>query len=135
MRKLLLALCMLVSFTSVALAITGGVSGTQVTVSYQEPTTNEVDYLGNTTTLDDLHATSIYYQMPGSTTPVVALVVLSTSTTGGASISKAITVPSQNKRRVAYTFWATATDTSGNESIASPTFSVIIDKLAPAPPK
>jgi hypothetical protein len=135
MRKLLLALCMIVGFTSVVLAISGGISGTQVNVVYVEPSTNEVDYLGNTTTLDDLHHTSIYYQVVGSTTSVMALAVPATSASGGGSVNKNIVVPMQAKRKMAYTFWATATDVTGNESVASPTFSVIIDMLAPAAPK
>jgi hypothetical protein len=57
------------------------------------------------------------------------------SHTGGAERSTVITVPIGKGQEKIISFYATALDESGNESIPSEIVCVRIDRLAPAPPQ
>lgn len=52
---------------------------------------------------------------------------------GGGEIQTEIEIETQGE--ITATFWATATDTSNNESIKSNTITIKIDKLAPCKPQ
>lgn len=109
-------------------AFTVTVTGTQVTVTYDEPTTNE-----DGTALVDLDHTSIYYDMGSGT--VKAIDVPATSLTGGGTISQIITVPVLAQQEANVSIWATAIDLVGNESVNSSVVVTRIDRLKPSPPQ
>ena len=101
-------------------------TGTQVEASYTEPTTN-----ADGSPLTDLHHTSIYYDMGAG---AVNVVDLPSSLTGGGIVQYSFVVPILDGQERAVSFWATATDGSGNTSEPSTPVIVRIDRLAPAPP-
>jgi hypothetical protein len=102
-------------------------SGAEVSVSYQEPTTN-----ADATPLNDLAKTNIFYDIGDG--PVMARETSAISVNGGGNVIEKITLPVAQGQILNVTFWATATDTSGNESIKSQEVSLRIDLLPPAPP-
>lgn len=111
-------------------AITFTVTGSVVEASYTEPTTNADAALSP---LTDLAHTNVYHQVPGQS-PVKAPNVPATALTGGGAIVTTVTVPIVAGQQADVTFWATATDTSGNESARSTEFIRRIDRLPPGPP-
>ncbi len=125
---LLAALGLLPATPAEAITITP--SGAELTVDYDEPTTN-----ADGTALDDLKITTIWYQVQGTPAPVKALEVAATQAAGGGHISKPITVPTFSGKLIFVDVWATATDRSGNESAKSNIVAQRVDLLPPAAPK
>lgn len=109
-------------------AFTVTVTGTEVTVVYTEPTTNE-----NGSTLVDLNNTSIYYDMGSGTVKVADVPAI--SLTGGGTVSQVITIPVLDQQEANVNIWATATDLVGNESANSNVEVIRIDRLKPSPPQ
>jgi hypothetical protein len=97
-------------------------------LSWVEPTTN-VD----TTALTDLAKTTLYYKI-GTGSYVKYGDVAATKTTGGGTVTLTTSIAVSNGAITVLTFVATATDTSGNESVYSNTVSKTYDFLAPANP-
>ena len=130
MRRILLvllALLLAVSFAPSAEAITVTISGAEVTVSYDEPTTN-VDG----SPLTDLKQVDLYYQWPGDASPVKGLTVPATKAAGGGiAVTGKITVPRRTNQQADVPFWGRAVDTSGNESLESTRAVQRIDFLPP----
>jgi hypothetical protein len=102
-----------------ASAITAIPTATEITLSYDEPTTN-----ADGTPLTDFDHVNIYQDgiKLSTTSPATS------ANGGGKSVQVKITINAIGK---VVSFFATAVDTSGNESIPSNT--VIVDRLAPAP--
>ena len=115
-------------FVAPAWAIDFTVTGASVTATYTEPTTN-----ADLTLLTDLAKTNVYYQLPGGV-PVKGPDVAASRPQGGGAISTQVTVPIVAGQDVVVTFWATATDTSANESARSTEVQRRIDRLAPGAP-
>jgi len=112
--------------TGIALAqFDAEVSGSQVDVSYTEPTTN-----ADGSPLTDLDHTTTYYDNGDG--PVNAHEEPATALTGGGNIAVQIIVPVADGEEANVDFWATATDQSGNESEKSPIDTERIDRLPPA---
>lgn len=120
MRLLHLTLtAILCLFTSLSYAI--DVTGANVT--YKEPVLNADD-----TTLDDLSHTNVYVDgVKGGDIPA-------TSPNGGGNISVPVNVDVAVGKVKTFTVNATATDTSGNESLPSTTITIRVDKLSPKHP-
>lgn len=109
-------------------AITGNLTGSEVNVSYDEPTTN-----ADGSPLTDLKETSVYYDVGLGAVKIKTNPAATPS--GGKSITNTFVIPVSTGVAAVATLWATATDTSGNESAKSANISVRIDRLAPAAPK
>lgn len=127
MRGIILVL-ILIFLPCASHAIDATVTGTQITLDYTEPTTNKDGSL-----LTDLDHTTIYYDKGEGT--VKAKDVPATALTGGGSISEQFVVPVAEDTEADVNIWATATDTSGNESADSEIITKRIDRLAPGAPK
>jgi len=108
-------------------------TGSNVEATYIEPVNNEPDDAGNITPLTDLGKTTIKFQVQGSA-DITTTDVPATAPTGGGSIDQTVVVPALGQKQASVDFWATATDTSGNESVPSAKTTLSIDKLAPMPP-
>ncbi len=119
----------LIALASVAMAIDFTASGTILTVTYTEPTTNS-----DKTPLTDLAKTTIYYSLNGGTDVKVTPDIAAITPTGGGSVSTQITVPIAANQSASVTIRATATDVSGNESIKSVAVTKTVDRLPPMPP-
>ncbi len=119
----------LIALASVASAIDFTASGTILTVTYTEPTSNS-----DKTPLTDLAKTTIYYSINGAAEVKVTPDIAATVPTGGGSVSTQVTVPIAAGQSASVTVRATATDTSGNESVKSVSVSKTIDRLSPMPP-
>jgi len=128
LRPILISVSLLVCLATDSFAINFTVTGTNVESSYTEPTVNE-----DGSPLSDLAKTTIYYDLGAG--QVKALDVPASSPTGGGQISQTVTVPIVSGQEANVKFWATATDTSGNESAPSNSVTVRIDRLAPGPPQ
>jgi hypothetical protein len=128
-RRGLIVLVLILGLVSGASAFVATPTATEVMVEYDEPVTN-----ADGTPLQDLKETRIYYQM-GSAAPTLAATVPATAPTGGGHIAQKVAVPVGPNQEADVTFWATAVDTSGNESVRSSTATVRIDRLPPAPPR
>jgi len=105
-------------------------TGTIVEASYTEPNTNAD---APPTSLVDLARTTIYYSIDGTITK--ALDVPATATTGNGNIVRQVAVPVGPNVEKNVTFWVTAFDTSGNESVKSNEVIVRIDRLPPSAPR
>ena len=114
-------------FATTAQAITFTVTGTEVTVGYDEPTQNT-----DNSALTDLDHTTIYYDKGAG--PVAEATVPATAPTGGGTITTTITVPVLAGEEADVNFWVTASDQSGNESVPSPVITQRIDRLSPKAP-
>ena|SRR3990167_6301034 len=113
-----------------AAAFDASVSGTQVTVSYAEPTK---DLDGSP--LEDLLQTEVYYQVEGSTVAVLGKGIAASKPQGGGGVQTNITIPvAQGEEKTVQVFGA-ARDTSGNISQATSKVPVRIDRMPPAPPQ
>lgn len=128
MKKILFCLILLLALTTYANAFTVTQSGAIVHANYVEPSTNTDGSL-----LDDLDHISIYYNAGQG--DIKALDVPATAPSGGSSMSADVTVPIKDGQQANVDFWATAVDTSGNESAPSPKTTLRIDRLAPSAPK
>ena len=130
MKRLFLALAMLLLTPALTWAFTVTVTGTEVTVTFTEPTANADT---PPTPLTDLSHTNIYYQMAGSAV-VQEPNIPATLATGGGTITDFVTVPVLAGQEADVLFWVTATDTSGNVSADSEVVVIRIDRLPPAAP-
>jgi hypothetical protein len=128
-RRSLIVLGLVLGLVSGSSAFIATPTATEVTVEYDEPVTN-----ADGTPLQDLKETRIYYQM-GSAAPTLAVTVPATALTGGGHIVQKVAVPVGPNQEADVVFWATAVDTSGNESVRSSSVTVRIDRLPPAPPR
>lgn len=113
--------------TAPAWAMDFTVTGAVVTATYQEPTVTATN-----TPLTDLASTSISYDLGAG--PVRARDVPATAPTGGGIITTTVDIPVAANQEVDVRFWATATDTSGNESARSAEVVRRIDRLPPGAP-
>ena len=102
--------------------------GSEVEVKYLEPATNS-----DGSSLTDLESTSIFTQVQGSD-PSKVVDVAATSSRGGGNITQIITVPINENAEVNVDIWATAKDTTGNESVPSQKITIRIDRLSPSAP-
>ena len=119
--------------TTPAWAIDFTVSGAVLTVTYTEPSTNT-----DGSPLTDLARTNVYTEilLPGQA-PVKGPNVAATALGGGGAVSTTITVPigaALAIKEANVRVWATATDTSGNESVPSTAVTKRVDQLAPSAP-
>lgn len=111
-------------------AIEVTVNGTQVQVSYEEPTTNKTG-----TPLTDLASTTVRYAMPPTSAPVGCKTTPASAPTGGATITTTCLVPIVLDQEADVRFTVTASDTTGNVSDPSISADRRLDFLAPAAPR
>ena len=123
-----LCILLVLIINSIADAMTATVTGTNVSMAYDEPTLNS-----NDSTLRDLDHTTVYYDLGAGF--VKSVEVPATAPAGGGAITVDVIVPVSAGQEVDVKLKATATDKSKNESNDSPLTTVRIDRLAPAPPK
>ncbi len=131
--RVFLLLIVFVLIATNALAFTVAVSGTEVTVTYDEPTENEPDLNGVVTPLVDLNHTTIFHNFGASEIAIID--VPATSPMGGGTILEKIVVPVPDKMETDVDFWARACDKDANCSTDSPHALTRIDHLAPGWPK
>jgi hypothetical protein len=117
----LISLCFIIvlAFAVNVFAITATSTATEITLTYDEPTTN-----ADNTPLTDLDHINIYQDS-------IKLPITSPATAangGGKAIVVKIITSTTGK---VISFYATAVDKTGNESI--PSLTVTVDRLAPAP--
>lgn len=129
MKKILLLAVLMLGVSYAAHAADAVISGAQVTYSYKEPSTNS-----DGSALSDLKLTSIYYTVNSGET-VKAKDETASAKTGGGAKSSTFTVPIVDSKETTLRFWSTASDDSGNESVASAVTVKRIDKLAPSSPE
>ncbi len=127
--RLLYFCTLLLLYATSASAIDFTASGTILTVSYTEPIQNTDGSM-----LDDLAKTSVYYSLNGGA-DVKVVDVLASSPKGGASMATSITVPIAIGQSALVSVRATASDTSGNESVKSAAVTKLVDRLPPNPPQ
>ena len=123
LKKSLFIFCIL-CFPTWGYAFTASQNGNNIDVHLTEPTTNKTG-----TPLVDLGKVSIY-----SNTIKTTEATASALTGGGIrtiSFPHGVGVDQETN----FSVYATASDTTGNESLPSTTVSVRVDKLAPAPPQ
>ena len=113
-----------------ALAVDVTVNGTQVSLSYEEPTTNKTG-----TPLQDLSSTTVRYAIPPTGAAIPCKTTPASSLTGGATITTSCVVPVVIDQEADVRFTVVATDTSGNVSDPSIPVDRRLDFLAPAAPK
>ena len=101
--------------------------GAEVTFEYTEPSTS-----ADGSALDDLHHTSIFYDIGAGAVNVIDLPA--SLLTGGGVKEYSFTIPVPQGATINAGIWATATDTSENTSVPSEVLTVRVDRLAPAPP-
>jgi hypothetical protein len=102
-----------------------------IAISYDEPTTNADP---TATPLTDLSHTNVYYSLNGGAKVKGPNVSASAATGGGSKTTSVLVVlPFTGEHRVE--LWATATDTSGNESAESNRVTKLFDFVPPSPPK
>lgn len=125
------------SIVGPALALTGSVTGTEVSLGFTESTTNEDGSI-----LQDLHHSNVYYTKDSDGIRVLAIPegqvtadIPATSLMGGGVVSLKVVVPVTAQEDVDVTFVATHTDDAGNESVDSSSVVFNIDKLPPGAPQ
>ena len=104
-----------------------------VVVSYEEPTESAPDDNGAVAPLDDLAFTRVYHSINGEV-PVAGPNVLATGLVGGQTVTTTVTVILPTPGKYVVEIWATATDTSGNESDRSNVIVKRFDFVKPKPP-
>jgi hypothetical protein len=112
-----------------ALALDATVSGTELTVTYTEPTTN-----ADGSPLTDLARTNVIWKFLPAGTDTKEANVAATKLTGGGAITTKLIVPVEAGQERTVEITATATDTSGNESVRATAVQKRIDRLAPGAP-
>ena len=110
-------------------------TGSVLTVTYLEPTTNT-----DGSPINDLASTNVSYRLCPTSGPCAAPYTLgpniaATAPTGGGSISTQVTVPVGPGQEANVEVFATATDTSGNVSPESAHVTKRVDRLPPSPPQ
>jgi len=130
-RWIVLALVILIPTSAWAIDFT--VSGAVLTVTYTEPATNT-----DGSPLTDLARTNVYTEiLLAGQTPQKGPNVAATRPAGGGAITTTVTVPigaALTIKEANVKVWATATDTSGNESAPSIVVTKRVDQLAPSAP-
>lgn len=110
-------------------------TGSVLTVTYAEPTTNT-----DGSALNDLARTNVHYRIcptsgacasPYTVGPNVA----ATASTGGGAITTTVTVPVGPGQEANVEVFATATDTTGNVSPESTHVTKRVDRLSPSAPQ
>ncbi len=126
-KCLMLVLMLFVALPTSALTITE--TGSQVTVTYDEPTINEDGSL-----LTDLDKCTIYFDISGA---ISTYDVLATSLNGGGTITQDIIITKQPGVLLDVPFWATCWDNASNPNESVPSATVIkrFDWLAPGAPR
>jgi hypothetical protein len=104
-------------------------STVRVSGSYIEPSTDS-----DGGALVDLAYTNVYYKI-GTGLAVRGPQVPASNVSGGGTINTSLLVPVSSGQRVNVGFWVTATDIAGLESAATPTITLLIDRVAPAAPR
>ena len=108
-------------------------TGIEYTVTYTEPTSNSDS---TQTPLTDLGKTTIYYDIAtDGLPPIKAKTVSASSVLGGKVITQKVIVPILPGQESDVSFYATATDKSGNESIHSLPIIKRGDRLVPSSPQ
>ena len=126
---LIIAFLIMAGSSSVmAMPLSAAPSGAEITIEYGEPTINS-----DGSVLKDLAKTTIYYNIGSG--PVKAAYIPATINTGGGTIIHKIILPVSQVEEVTADLWATASDTTGNESEKSNIVRVVADMLPPSPPK
>jgi len=125
MKKLLLTLTAVLFLTGTAQAITATLSGVDITMSYDEPTTNE-----DGTPLTDLNECRITNSFDAQVIKVPA----TDPTGGGTGVQQVISIPVSDGQEADIIVDVVACDTSDNCSVPATT-TVRIDRLSPASPK
>lgn len=103
------------------------VYGAEVTLEYTEPSTNT-----DGSALDDLHHTSIFYDIGTGAVNVIDLPA--SLMTGGGVKSYTFTIPVLKGEMKSVSIFATASDTSGETSDPSEPIITVIDRRVPSPP-
>lgn len=120
--RILLLLFLLVAETAFALTLTE--TGAELTVEYDEPSTN-----WDLTPLTDLLKTNVYVDgVKQADIPAIL------SSGGGHILTKVSVLVNKGEEKV-ITVYATATDISGNESSPSDSVTIKIDRKPPSPPR
>lgn len=101
--------------------------GVEVILEYTEPLNNT-----DGSAVDDLHHTSIYYDMGAG--PVNVVDLPASLNTGGGAISYAFIIPVLRDEIRQVSIWATATDTIGETSDPSEPLTLSLDRRVPSPP-
>jgi len=140
MKKILLIFMLVLFMASSAHALTFLVTGTEVSFEFTEPTTNDPPPPLLPTPLSDLSHTNVYFQIKSNnpalvTPPTKGQNLPASPPTGGGIKAGTVTVPVLEGQETDVTFWVTATDLSGNESLPSLKTIKRIDRLSPAPPQ
>ena len=131
MKRLFLALMIIVFVSTSTFALEFTLTGSEVTATYTEPTTN-----ADGSSLKDLAKTIIFYDIVDDGLPEVkAVEVPAIALTGGGIVIQTVMVPIVGNQEAEVDFWATAVDTSGNSSDKSVVIRRRIDRLSPAAPK
>lgn len=102
-------------------------TGVELILEYTEPTDNTDGSL-----IDDLHHTSIFYDLGAG--PVNVVDLPATLNTGGGAISYSALIPVLPGEIKDATIFATATDTIGETSDPSEPLVVRLDRRVPKPP-
>ena len=124
-------LCVVIAIAvSTASALTTSVTGTQVTLNYDEPSQNK-----DGSPLKDLAKTTGYYRLDPQGSRVKCGEQVASSVAGGQPREILCLVPVLSDQEADATLSVTATDLSGNESVESAPVVQRIDRLAPAAPK
>ena len=130
MRFLIAVIAMTFLATMPVFALDATVSGTELTVTYTEPTTN-----ADGSPLTDLARTNVIWKFLPAGTDTKEANVAATKLTGGGAITTKLIVPVEAGQERTVEITATATDTSGNESVRATAVQKRIDRLAPGAPK
>jgi len=103
-------------------------STVRVDGTYTEPVT-ETDL----SELADLAYTNVYYKIANN--PAVrGPQVPASKVAGGGLINTSLLVPIATGQKLNVAFWVTATDLSGLEGPATPTITLLVDRVAPSAP-
>jgi hypothetical protein len=100
-----------------------------VDAEWTEPSTNP-----DGSPLQDLAYSSVYYKVNGGAT-IVGAKINATKLQGGGLVKTTLIVPAPTGGTVNLEFWATATDTAGNESLPTVKVPFSIERLAPSSPQ
>lgn len=101
--------------------------GVEVPVEWQEPSLNTDE-----TALDDLHHTSVFYNIGAG--PVNVVDLPANLATGGEVRSYSFLVPVLRGEQKNLTVWTTATDLTGQVSEPTAPITATLDRRVPKPP-
>ena len=129
MKTLIALLVAILALAGVAHAIVVTPTGATADVDYTEPATN-----ADGTPLTDLSHCNVYAK-PATDAEIKFPNVPASAPTGGAARTVNIAVAALPGASTSYAVTASCTDLTGNESLRSPVVNLVVDRLAPAPPK